>query len=1010
MMIPHKHNPMTRMLKRAARARREHGIALLFTLCILSMALVTAMIFSSNASTGRKVAGVYVDSSSAKILADGVVNRAILALLKSDNASSYVCSYYSANPPSGSANNYAFDWIWKLEKSGLFSFDDGPIRFSKNSYYDYLDSRCPSWEYVFTANGYGDATKRIYGRYAYVAIGQNDQLNPNALGKRNYNNNSPCGPLDQIKFRKRLGQWPCEPEFIFKSSRKRWEDSYANKISPEKIQKKYQNRSNENWPDVDLFFADILEEGSSGSGSSSDKQFKMMAEQYFDVSEQGEYNKFRTEYDSGKVADLTKHELADKDEHYRFPLLRTDWDKISVNDVKNAIPWFQGVSAPNNATAANPDQTIANLINYNAPFTRPPVTDNENWISGEPSYTGNKRTPYINEVYADVDIGGTLGLPRVDYILPPGGNAAAGFQFRVYHTDCTYSHKITLKVETVNMYPSSGRYGAQQSVVGDPIPIGEISYDYYVPNAALIDPNTRNIGNDRTLGSWTRETIRLDINTQWKVTRGEEGQRPGYMVYTFELTNPSVGSVTTPKLTFNDTPVGHSGEFYQFLRVRHVKLSLDRVVLRDSAGRNADLALMHTNLRNDDANTNNNFVPGNKPGERTTWAGSDKGVEVIDNGPRCYFDTQANDPRQNLRRIDWNTPVFKTEYNQLSASIGYDNQKYSVARDRDFEKHTDPACTGKESMSTAFIRHEPMDSLWELGAIHRGAPWQTINLKCAGAKTLKMGNYENGDGHLLDQIALAYHTDRQNDTLVGLINLNCVASFGGSSAPFTFKSLFTNFPLFRNYTAMVNGDEADTIKGDAVDSDDKGDLSADAYAKDLSDAVTYAISHGNYLRRTAVLPTTNSNTAGVMQKIIPANVPDAEAEEVFSRVVNLLKWNRQQVRRATVLVLAQTIKDVGGATLTKVLPKDESELMLDAGFRSYREDEAGYPTKLLGASVIKADTVRGLAENHAVSYAKYDNFFDEITGEAKIIVRLEWKESANNNSGAWIITRKEYVE
>ena len=42
-------------LRRVVRNRREHGMALLFTLCILSMALITAMIFSSNASTNRKV-------------------------------------------------------------------------------------------------------------------------------------------------------------------------------------------------------------------------------------------------------------------------------------------------------------------------------------------------------------------------------------------------------------------------------------------------------------------------------------------------------------------------------------------------------------------------------------------------------------------------------------------------------------------------------------------------------------------------------------------------------------------------------------------------------------------------------------------------------------------------------------------------------------------------------------------------------------------------------------------
>ena len=113
-MIRHKQNMMIRMLKRAARARREHGIALLFTLCILSMALITAMIFSSNASTGRKVASAYVDTSAARILADGVVNRAILALMQSENAS-YVCSNYKTNPPNGNAADYASDWIWKLE-------------------------------------------------------------------------------------------------------------------------------------------------------------------------------------------------------------------------------------------------------------------------------------------------------------------------------------------------------------------------------------------------------------------------------------------------------------------------------------------------------------------------------------------------------------------------------------------------------------------------------------------------------------------------------------------------------------------------------------------------------------------------------------------------------------------------------------------------------------------------------------------------------------------------------
>ena len=150
------------VLRRAVRNRRERGMALLFTLCILSMALITAMIFSSNATTDRKVATAYIDTSSARILADGTVSRAVLALLKSK--SSYACSNYLNDAPSnGTSGNkpdeFASDWIWKIEKPGVFSFNEGPLRYD-NKYYDRNDTRCPSWEYVYYRSP--DGTDRIY--------------------------------------------------------------------------------------------------------------------------------------------------------------------------------------------------------------------------------------------------------------------------------------------------------------------------------------------------------------------------------------------------------------------------------------------------------------------------------------------------------------------------------------------------------------------------------------------------------------------------------------------------------------------------------------------------------------------------------------------------------------------------------------------------------------------------------------------------------------------------------
>ena len=96
---------------------------------------------------------------------------------------------------------------------------------------------------------------------------------------------------------------------------------------------------------------------------------------------------------------------------------------------------------------------------------------------------------------------------------------------------------------------------------------------------------------------------------------------------------------------------------------------------------------------------------------------------------------------------------------------------------RDTETATDPAWQGDgagQHISTAVIRNKPMRSPWELGFIHRGIPFQTINLKSAGGidDTTALANgahnpanfsswaettgttYVNGDAGILDQIKM----------------------------------------------------------------------------------------------------------------------------------------------------------------------------------------------------------------------------------------------------------------
>ena len=975
-MKTHKQNEMIRMLKRSVRARREHGLALLFTLCILSMALITAMIFSSNSSTDRKVASAYVDTSAARILADGVVNRAILSLLQSDNAA-YVCSNYKTSPPRNSdANEYASDWIWKLEKDGIFSFDAGPLRFNSSVYYDPNDARCPSWEYVF-GPVYGDPdNEHILGRYAYVAIGQNDQLNPNALGRRDYPD------FDLTRFQKRLGRWTCEPEFIFKSTRNNW-DYTANSpqrgapvISRETIRSKY---SSPGWEDIDVFFTDIV-----GDSGEENQQLKMMIDQYFDATVQGEYNRYRLD---GKASgDLTKYNDVPSEEHYRFPLIRTDWDSIRHQTVKDAIPWFQ------NSSEGNVDQVVANLINFNASASRPPVDDGQSWFTGEPKFTGNKRTPYINEVLAEVSVSGYLGMRKMERYLKPEGDSQVP-KWRLWYQGCTYSPEITISVETVNMYPSSGENAAIS--VRNPILIGEVSFDYWNDNGDMP-------------GFWATETLRFDANNQpWTDdVRPIPGDDAGYMKYIYFLDGDALGNMTTRKRDDYDMPIGHEADFMPYVRVKNVRVKVDRVVLLDNSGRNADLSLMPMPL-------SGSGIVFEQSGDPSENAGI--GVAGADDDLKKYcVDTQANDPRQNLSRNDWSTPLYGTT---AKSDIGKKNGVgIKVGTYHDTEQNNNnpnPAYVNDSThISTAYIRHAPMQSLWELGAIHRGAPWQTINLKCGSKNGVAMGSYETGDGHLLDQVALARSTEKADDAVVGMINLNCVATFGGGKAPFSFKSLFTNFPVYQTFENMNKSGSSGavyTIRGDSVDSDKTGTTDADLYAKELSEAVTYALSNGYYLRRTAVFPTMEH---AQMEHIIPLgnNVPDAQSEEIFARVVNLLKWNRQPVKRATVLVLAQTIQDVGGdVPLEKTEPSNSNVRLRDAGFMAFSSTSK----RVLGPNSGNSPPTIKFARtspSDRVKFRYYEPLFDQITGEAKLIVRLEWDDSAYDNHGAWKVTRKEYAE
>ena len=137
---------------------------------------------------------------------------------------------------------------------------------------------------------------------------------------------------------------------------------------------------------------------------------------------------------------------------------------------------------------------------------------------------------------------------------------------------------------------------------------------------------------------------------------------------------------------------------------------------------------------------------------------------------------QANDPRCNTIAIkngsEWNDnywlikkypeTIEHTLGDDESDLIGANNTNFeskvadlkNKPDDKDWEHHVTFEGSKTRTFSTAYIRNAPMQSLWELGAIHRGAPFQTINLKKFTEPKEASGKYGDGDAAILDYVKI----------------------------------------------------------------------------------------------------------------------------------------------------------------------------------------------------------------------------------------------------------------
>lgn len=401
---------------------------------------------------------------------------------------------------------------------------------------------------------------------------------------------------------------------------------------------------------------------------------------------------------------------------------------------------------------------------------------------------------------------------------------------------------------------------------------------------------------------------------------------------------------------------------------------------------------------------------------------------------------QGMDPRQNLNEDDWHVSARATagtsqwdavmDVSTGTPVTGKANVSDDPALDPPFDpgKATDTSKYDQEKkvanngpawgddsnhLSTAYIRNAPMQSLWELGVIHRGAAWQTLNLKAAGApggtgsispSDMKQGlswdnpsgtSYVNGDGGILEQVKLT-----EKAYSYGLVNINMLCSDTNINKGYQSEyddqmgqAIFYNI----RYGQEISKFETETTTGSALSFSSGSPLSQVVTAMTSSDKRPFA-------SRTQFLDwTTGGNSlANAFGAATLTSASDAQLEEIVGKTINLLKAEQSASNVIQFIVVAQTIRDVAGTGITKINPENNTAVSRDCQYGVF--DAHRYKN---GSTVTTDPSNTGEDTNTSDQSPDDYLYFDEITSEVKMLVTLE---KVSEVTGQIVVTSIEYID
>ncbi len=705
---------MKKLMKFINITKQEHGIALLFALVMLALLLVMALSFATNSMFSQKISTNNANATGASIMARSTANRLRLMLGFYDAAIIY--SHTTSSPTTD-----MLDHLTTTEDgSYIFEWMDG---YENNI----------NWELLTMNDGTDD---RIIGRVAYVII-PNGEISPAACVKSGDNENTVS--------EKRVGVNMYEINLKDLNSTVSGtiiDGTMANDLS-------YVVDGGDlpvagSWIDFPTLFSSV--------SAISDDQKTWFKRWFFIAPEDDDEIFWIDDYADGEIESSTNStEL-----YHRFNLARVltvgdnakYWDDITVAEIianakslndtitkptanDGGIPWLfyfgkkwdsgtttfiDDASVKGNFTAVadRRNQIAANLIDY-CDSDSVPTSDQADWTTTTPTYTGNEKTAYLNELVIDVS-----------YTTSTFDNTAAASPNRYDH-DATVT--VTLSAEIIDIYNLSGNYTVtvygsrrvEHVTIGGTVALSDTGVVAFSPN-----PLSSGVIADAALKGYT-------------------------VIDGFPVGNEAVDydSSASGGTVSNDT-LSVTTDFGA------VHITIDKIILNDGTN-NVDIA-------------NFNSFTITVPAYSINGVGQyyvSQSLSVKD--PRQNLNAGGAD-------LDWKNNIAQgndtgSQVNARSAAnatLGASNYQCTPS----YAYTADATNTDKETgthlaVSTAYIRNAPMLSPWEIGFINRGAPYQTINLTAFDdrfALTYKnngaladgdvIGGYAVGDANILDQIKM----------------------------------------------------------------------------------------------------------------------------------------------------------------------------------------------------------------------------------------------------------------